>query len=249
MNSWTFPAPAPRPIDSAGRLYATILLSFLLLAYCSRPAQAQPVTATSPKIDFNREIRPILTENCFKCHGPDPGARKAGLRFDVRAEALKPVKSGAVPIVPGAPEKSAMVARITASDSQKRMPPAQTGKKLSSTQIESLRHWIAAGAAYAPHWSYVKPVRPALPDVKNKAWPRNPVDQFILARLEREGLKPSPPADRHALIRRVSLDLTGLPPTPEEVEAFVTNQSPTAYEAVVDRLLHTPAFGEHWARM
>src|SRR5438105_6719444 len=146
----------------------------------------------SPPVDFNREIRPILTENCFKCHGPDPGARKAGLRFDVRAEALKPVKSGAVPIVPGAPEKSAMVARITASDSQKRMPPAQTGKKLSSTQIESLRHWIAAGAAYAPHWSYVKPVRPALPDVKNKAWPRNPVDQFILARLEREGLKPSP---------------------------------------------------------
>ncbi|PYJ05801.1 MAG: hypothetical protein DME25_07785, partial [Verrucomicrobia bacterium] len=199
--------------------------------------------------DFNREIRPILAENCYKCHGPDDGARKAKLRFDVRTEALKPAKSGKTAIVPGAPDKSELVARITATDPDDRMPPLKTGKKLSAKQIELLRRWIAEGAPYATHWAYVKPARPELPEVKNKRWLRNPVDRFILARLEREGLKQSPQADRFTLIRRVSLDLTGLPPPPEEVDRFVRDRSPHAYEDLVDRLLAKEAFGEHWARL
>src|ERR1043166_1726422 len=202
-----------------------------------------------PKTDFNRDIRPILTENCFKCHGPDDGGRKAKLRFDLRAEALKPAKSGSVAIVPGVPDKSELIARITATDLDDRMPPLKTGKKLTATQIETLRRWIAEGAPYATHWAYVKPVRPAWPDVKRKQWCRNPIDSFILARLEREGLKPSPPADRYTLARRVSLDLTGLPPTSEEVDQFVKDRSPRAYESFIDRLLAKPAFGEHWARL
>jgi hypothetical protein len=201
------------------------------------------------KVDFNRDIRPLLSENCYKCHGPDDGARKAKLRFDVRAEALKPAKSGAVPIVPGSPEKSELIARVTASDPDDRMPPLKTGKTLTSAQIEMLRRWIADGAPYATHWAYVKPVRPPIPEVKNKNWPVNDVDRFILARLEKDGLKPSPPAERSLLIRRVSLDLTGLPPTPEEVERFLKDRSPRAYHDLVDRLLNKPSFGEHWARM
>jgi hypothetical protein len=213
-------------------------------------ANQVPAGETSAtKVDFNHQIRPILTENCFKCHGPDDGARKANLRYDVRAEALKPAKSGHVPIVPGAPDKSELIARITARSPEKRMPPVQTGKKLNSAQIDLLQRWIAEGAVYAKHWAYVKPMRPALPDVKNRSWPINAVDQFILARLEREELKTSPAADRYTLIRRLSLDLTGLPPTIGEVDRFVNDGSPTAYDGLVDRLLESDAFGEHWARM
>jgi hypothetical protein len=212
------------------------------------PGEASKKTGAG-HVDFNRDIRPILSENCYKCHGPDDGARKAKLRFDIRAEALKPAKSGEIPIVPGSPEKSQMVVRITASDEDDRMPPIKSGKTLSPTQIDLLRRWVAEGAPYATHWSYVKPVRPALPQVKRGSWPINALDRFILARLEREGLKPSLAADRYTLIRRVSLDLTGLPPTPEEVDSFVKDKNPRAYEELVERLLKKPAFGEHWARM
>jgi hypothetical protein len=206
-------------------------------------------TSGQSSVDFNRDIRPILSENCYKCHGPDDGARKANLRFDQSGQALKPAKSGHIPIVAGAPEKSEMVARITATDPNKHMPPVQSGKKLSAHQIDLLRGWIAEGAPYAMHWAYVKPARLELPSVNQKEWPRNAIDRFILARLEREGLRPSPPAEKHLLIRRVSLDLTGLPPTPEEVERFVQDTSPRAYEDLVDHLLNRPAYGEHWARM
>lgn len=213
-------------------------------------AELQDAKSASPQsADFNRIIRPILSENCYKCHGPDDGARKSNLRFDMRTEALRPAKSGRIPIVAGAPEKSEMVARITASDLEKRMPPQSTGKKLSSGQIESLRSWIRQGAIYAPHWAYVKPIRPALPEVSQTDWPSNPIDRFILARLEHEDLKPSPAADRYTLIRRVSLDLTGLPPAPQEVDAFVKDDSSNAYEKLVERLLGSKTFGEHWARM
>ena len=210
---------------------------------------AEGLQRGTAKADFNREIRPILTENCYKCHGPDDGARKAKLRFDLREAALKPAKSGKIAIVPGAPEKSEMIARVTTTDDDDRMPPLKTGKKLSSAQVESLRRWIAQGAPYATHWAYVKPVRPPLPEVKNKRWPINPIDHFILGSLESAGLKPSPRADRYTLIRRVSLDLTGLPPTLDEVDQFVKDRDPRAYEKLVDRLLAAPAFGEHWARM
>src|ERR1043166_6205149 len=202
-----------------------------------------------PPVDFNREVRPILTENCFKCHGPDDGARKAKLRFDIRAEALKPAKSGAVPIVAGAPDKSEMIARVTASDPDDRMPPVKSGKTLNASQVETLKRWIAEGAKYAVHWAYVKPERRPLPSISDHKWPSNALDYFILARLEKEHLRPSPQAERHTLIRRGSLDLTGLPPTPEEVKQFVKDTDPNAYEKLVDRLLQKDAFGEHWGRL
>ncbi len=209
----------------------------------------QTLKPETAKVDFNRDIRPLLSENCYKCHGPDDQERKARLRFDVRAEALKPAKSGERAIVPGAPEQSELVRRITAGDPEDRMPPPKSGRKLTGPQIDLLRRWVAQGAPYATHWAYVKPVRPVPPTVGNKRWPRNPIDSFILARLEHEGLHPSPEADRYALARRVSLDLTGLPPTIEEVDRFVKDRSPGAYGDLVERLLRKPAFGEHWARM
>jgi mono/diheme cytochrome c family protein len=216
----------------------------------SAVAMSRAVSAADPgKVEFNRDIRPILSENCFKCHGPGDEERKAKLRFDLRGEALKPAKSGNIAIVPGAPEKSELVARITASDPDDRMPPLKTGKTLRPAQIELLRRWIAQGAPYATHWAYVRPVRPALPAVRKTRWPRNPIDRFILARLERERLAPSARADRPTLIRRVSLDLTGLPPTLAEVNQFLQDKNPRAYEDLVERLLSKPAFGEHWARM
>ncbi len=225
---------------------ALILPVLTMLAVSSG---ARSILAASDKIDFNRDVRPILSENCYKCHGPDEIARKAGLRFDIRGEAIKPVKSGMIPIVPGAPEKSQMIARISSGDPHKHMPPPSSGKKLKPAQIESLRRWIAQGAPYAQHWAYVKPVRPALPRVKDRGWPINPVDYFILARLEREGLRPSARADRYTLIRRVSLDLTGLPPPLQDVDEFVHDPRPDAYERLVDHLLESNAYGEHWARM
>jgi len=230
-------APMRRP--------ASILILFLLSA--SIPVFGTAQAADAGKVDFNRDIRPVLSENCFKCHGPGEEERKAKLRFDIRDDALKPAKSGSLAIVPGAPEKSEMVAGITAADPDDRMPPAKTGKTLKPEQIELVRRWIAEGAPYATHWAYVKPVRPTLPQVKNVRWPRNPIDRFILARLEREGLTPSLQADRATLIRRVSLDLTGLPPTLAEVDDFLQDKSPSAYENLVDRLLTKPSFGEHWA--
>jgi hypothetical protein len=234
------------------RMAALCLVAALcaILVQCTFAAtNLAETTSQASKTDFNHDIRPILTENCFKCHGPDDGARKAGLRFDLRSETLKPTRSGGTPIVPGAPEKSELIARVTATDPKKHMPPAESGKKLSPAQTETLRRWILEGAPYATHWAYVKPTRPPLPGVKDKSWPRNPIDYFILARLEREGLKPSAPADKLTLARRVALDLTGLPPTPEQADAFVADSSPRAYEDLVDRLLQQDSFGEHWARL
>src|SRR3954470_13992657 len=171
--------------------FASRLCSALVLCVSLSINSQAAAPGTATKVDFNRDIRPILSENCYKCHGPDDEARKAKLRFDVRADALKPAKSGKIAIVPGAPEKSELLARITAEDADDRMPPLKTGKKLTPAQIESLRNWIAQGARYATHWAYVKPSRPPLPIVSNKQWPRNAVDRFILARLEREHLAPS----------------------------------------------------------
>jgi mono/diheme cytochrome c family protein len=235
------------PLESAVK---SVLAALAVLAVGWRAdLRAASKLAPAVTVDFNRDIRPILSENCFKCHGPDDEARKAKLRFDLRTEALKPAKSGKEAIVPGSPEKSELVARITATDPDDRMPPLKSGKKLDAKQIELLRRWIGEGARYATHWAYVKPERPALPLVRNKRWARNAVDRFILARLEKEGLHPSAAADQYTLIRRVSLDLTGLPPTLEEVDQFVRDKNLNAYDALVDRLLTKPSFGEHWARL
>jgi hypothetical protein len=205
------------------------------------------VYAGEKDVDFNRDIRPILSSRCFQCHGPDDGARKAGLRLDMREEALKGLKSSHRAIVPGDPAKSELLARITRSDDENRMPPAKTGSRLTPEAIARLRAWIDQGAAYKAHWSYAKPVRPSLPIVQDRSWPINPIDYFILARLEREGLRPNSQADKYALIRRVSIDLTGLPPTTEEADRFVNDPRPDAYERAVDRLLASLSFGERWA--
>jgi len=199
-------------------------------------------------VDFNRQIRPILSSHCFTCHGPDEKSRQADLRLDLR-EVATANRDGARSIAPGDPETSELVRRITSGDPDERMPPAETGKVLGPGEIETLVRWIKEGAPYAIHWAYQKPVRPPLPPVADPSWPKNAIDHFILARLEREGLRPSPEADRAALIRRVSLDVTGLPPTIAEVDQFLADRSPDAYEKLVDRLLATEAYGEHWARM
>ena len=239
-----YPLKKLSPAGSGPRIAITTLVALWL----AMPLATIAGSSTA-KVDFNREIRPILSANCYKCHGPDDEARKAKLRFDLPAEALKPAKSGATAIVPGSPEKSELIARITAKDEDDRMPPIKSGKQLTQAQIELLRRWIAEGARAATHWAYTRPVRPSPPVIKNKRWPINEIDRFILARLEKEGLKPSAPADSRNIIRRLSLNLTGLPPTSEEVTAFVNDKRPNAYERLVDRLLAKKAFGEHWARM
>lgn len=208
--------------------------------------------AAEPAVDFNRDVRPILSNNCFQCHGPDASERHGGgaegLRLDTSAAAQADL-GGYAALVPGKPAASELIRRIEADDAGELMPPSETGKSLTPREIELLKAWIRQGAPYAEHWAYVPPQRPALPEVNHRDWPRNAIDHFLLARLEREGLLPSPEADRYTLARRVALDLTGLPPTWEEVEALVNDSSPEAYAAYVDRLLKKPAYGEHWARL
>lgn len=202
---------------------------------------------TTGPVGYNRDVRPILSDKCFKCHGFDAATRKAGLRLDIREEALKPAKSGELPIVPGKPEASELVRRIESRDLDDVMPPGKGHEPLSSREITVLRQWIAAGAEYQPHWSFVPPLSPSLPVVNQRAWPVNAIDRLVLGKLEQLGLAPSKAADRETIIRRVSLTLTGLPATLEEVNAFVSDTSPQAYENVVDRLLRSQRFGERMA--
>lgn len=225
-------------------------LTVLLLNVHAEAVFAQnDQTVTAPRnIDFNRDIRGILSNRCFTCHGPDDAERQADLRLDNHDGATASLGDYAA-IVPGKPEASELLKRVSTSDPDLIMPPAGKGAPLSKEEIESLTQWIKQGAAYAKHWSYELPIRSELPKTSNKAWQKNAIDAFILARLDREKLSPNEEADRAALIRRVSLDLTGLPPTLEEVEAFLDDKSPKAYEALVDRLLEKDAYGEHWARM
>ena len=192
-------------------------------------------------INYNRDIRPILSDKCFYCHGPDESHREADLRLDVE-EAAKDYA-----VVPSEPDDSELIARITSDDADERMPPAESGKTLTQSEIELLRRWIEQGAKYQGHWSFTPPTRPKLPEVKQGDWVRNPIDNFVLARQEACGLTPSPIADRATLLRRVSLDLTGLPPTPAEVDGFLKDDSPQAYEKVVDRLLKSERYGERMA--
>lgn len=209
------------------------------------------VGASSSDIpDFTRQIRPILSDKCFRCHGPDEDERKGGddgLRLDT-PEGARVDLGGYQAIVPGNPAKSEIISRLLSEDLEERMPPRKTGKEVTPQEIDLIKRWIAGGAKYSRHWSYEKPVRAPWPKVKARAWPKGAVDRFILAKLEKEGLRPQPEADRPALARRVALDLTGLPPTLEEVDAFVADRSPAAYEHFVDRQLAKPAYGEHWAR-
>ncbi|HQR32054.1 MAG TPA: DUF1549 domain-containing protein [Blastocatellia bacterium] len=204
-------------------------------------------TQSVRRIDFNRDIRPILSDKCFVCHGPDATAKKIKLRLDSETSASADLGRGRRAIVPGDVEKSLLVQRITHSDDTMRMPPVDSGRKLTPAEIELLTEWIRQGARWQQHWSFVTPTRPALPTVKNTAWPKNEIDYFVLARLESEGLQPSSEADKPTLLRRVSLDLTGLPPTTKELDEFLNDNSPNAYEKVVDRLLASPRYGERMA--
>jgi len=207
------------------------------------PLLAWTAGASAGGLRYNDDIRPILVENCFSCHGADSAGRKADLRLDLRDDA---VESGA--IAPGDPDSSVMLDRIFSDDPDEVMPPPAMKKVLTAEQKDLLKRWIAEGAEYQPHWSFIPPVRPELPPVQRAEWIRNPIDRFILARLEKAGLTPAPEADRRALARRVALDLTGLPPEPAVVEAFVADPAPDAYERLVDTLLASLDWGEHRGR-
>lgn len=202
----------------------------------------------APPVDFERDIRPILSDRCFTCHGPDEANRQAGLRFDIEDVAKKPRGARPAVIIPGDPATSEILQRVAPADPAMRMPPPYSDRKpLSETEVATLRAWIEQGAKWKSHWSFQAPVRPAVPAVRDQSWLRNPIDSFILARLEKEGLKPAAEADRDRLLRRVTFDLTGLPPTLAELNAFVADKSPDAYEKVVDRLLASPRYGERMA--
>jgi mono/diheme cytochrome c family protein len=201
------------------------------------------------KVDYNREVRPILAGNCFACHGQDEAKRAKGLSLDRRDSAVKPLKNGNTAIVPRDPDSSELIVRVTEGDDTLRMPPRKAGNRLAPAEIDVLRRWIEQGAEYAPHWAFLAPKAQAIPKVADKTWPRNGIDFWILDRLQKEGLKSSSEASRPVLLRRLSLDLRGLPPTLEEIEGFVADQSGNAYEKVVDRFLADPAYGERWARM
>ena len=221
-----------------------ILAPLLAAAACAATAA---LCAAEP-LDYNRDIRPILSDKCFKCHGPDAAAREAKLRLDVRAEALAERRSGAIPIVPRKPELSEVVQRIESRFADERMPPADSNVTLAAAEITTLRRWIAEGAEYRPHWSFSRPEQTALPGIENPKFKiENPIDRFIFARLEKENLTASPEAGKPTLLRRVALDLTGLPPSPAALDEFLADVRPDAYERAVDRLLASPRYGERMA--
>src|ERR1700676_113679 len=212
------------------------------------PANDMPAAHNGAEkpVDFNREIRPILSDSCFKCHGPEEKSRQGNLRLDSK-ENVFAERSGYRIIVPGSSTASRLYQKVSSKDDAFRMPPAWSGTGLTPKQIELFRRWIDQGAKWQSHWAFEPPKRAAVPEVKDKAWPKNPIDNFTLARLAAERLIPSAEADRATLLRRVSLDLTGLPATPAEVDSFVADKSPDAYEKRVDHLLQSPHYGERMA--
>ena len=230
------PTSAPKSLDMRGLRLCSLVLSLALPVAFAKAADP-------PKLEYNRDIRPILSEHCFACHGPDSAARKASLRLD-RLKDAQELEA----IVPGNPEASGLVERVNSTNVKEVMPPPATKKTLTAEQKAILTRWIAAGAEYQPHWSLIAPKKAEPPAVKNGEWVRNPIDRFVLASLEAKELQPAPEADRRTIARRLSLDLNGLPPTPEEVEAFVKDESPDAYERYVDHLLASPKWGEHRGR-
>lgn len=225
----------------------TFLIASLSIAAVALLATGS-LPACADSINFSRDVRPILSDKCFACHGPEAASRKAGFRLDQRESAVGAAESGMTPITPGDPDASEVIARITSDDESIRMPPTNSHKSLTPEEIETLRRWIAEGAEWQAHWSFTPPVKHDPPAVAHEHWPRETLDKFILARLEREKLAPAVEADRVTLLRRVTLDLTGLPPTPAEVDDFLADNRPDAYERAVDRLLASPRFGEHMAR-
>jgi len=207
------------------------------------------LAANAPGVDFGRDVRPILSENCFPCHGQDAKKRMAGLRLDT-SEGATADRGGHAALVPGRPEASVLYQRITAEQPSRRMPPVSSNRSLTQAQIAILKRWIEQGGQYSKHWAFVPPVRPAVPETSDREWVKQPIDAFVLKRLESEGLRPSRPAAPSVWLRRVSLDLTGLPPSPSEIDSFVAEvkaQGEAAYQSAVDRLLASPRYGERMA--
>lgn len=240
------PAPAAVSLGSAVLVFSGITALAAPARRAPRPA-AKPAAAPVQRVDFNRDIRPILSSNCFACHGVDANKRTANLRLDTAEGLHGALPNGHRAVVPGKPAASELWKRVVATNAL-RMPPASTGKELKPEEIAKLKRWIEQGAPFAPHWAYA-PLKPQTPPaVRQAGWALNPVDGFILARLERERVKPSPEADRATLFRRLSLDLTGLQPTPQELDAFLADRAPNAYEKAVDQLLASPHYGERMAQ-
>ncbi|MGE3316912.1 MAG: DUF1549 domain-containing protein, partial [Planctomycetaceae bacterium] len=233
-NKWMLIHPSCRTFCVVAGLAIPLVLSL-----------SPPLLAAD--VDFTRDIRPILSSTCFDCHGPDEKKREAGLRLDIKEGAFA-AKDGHAAFVPGKPDQSEALRRILSQDPDEVMPPPASKKKLSDAQIALLKQWIEQGAKWSSHWSYSPPVRPQVPTVSDPSGVRNTIDLFVRARLEKEKLAPSPEADRVTLLRRLSLDLIGLPPTPEEVDAFMNDSGTDAYEKQVERLLASPHYGEKWGR-
>ncbi len=229
-------------MNNSTHFFASSIAILLLGSVSIHAIESQP-----ENLQYNRDIRPILSHACFTCHGPDAAARKAELRLDVRADTLRETASGALPIVPSKATASALIQRISSADLSQRMPP-EGHAALTAEQIETLTRWINQGAEYQQHWAFITPTQVKIPTVNNQRWTRNSIDKFVLARLEKSNLKPNAQADREALIRRVAFDLTGLPPTIKQIDAFLTDQQDTAYETMVDQFLESSAYGEHMAR-
>ena len=244
--SWDFLFPAFTnnrrwPIAMVSKVAITAALACWLVIGMAKWATAAEKPA-QPPISYSREIRPLLSNSCFSCHGADAGERKADLRLDQRDSAV------AAAIVPGKAAKSILMARITSDSRDDQMPPPDSKKpRFSPEAIAKIRQWIDEGAKYESHWAYTPPKRPSLPEVANKAWTRNPIDRFVATVHEREKVHPSPDADPRTLLRRLRFDLTGLPPTPAEVDAFAADASAAAYEQTIDRLMASPQFGERMA--
>ncbi|MCA9269679.1 MAG: DUF1549 domain-containing protein, partial [Planctomycetales bacterium] len=224
-----------------------VRLTWVCLIACLAARVAAADDPLPKEISFNRDIRPILSHYCFTCHGPDEGQRETELRFDVEETALAKLESGVRAVVPGDTGASELLRRVNSTDDDQRMPPADFGKRLNARQIAMLEKWIADGAKWQPHWNQVRPHRGDVPSAIADWKPLNPIDRFIHARLQEEGIAPTAPADKRTLARRLYFDLTGLPPTAAEVQAFVDDGSPDAYEKLVDKLLASPRFGERMA--
>ncbi|MGO9271040.1 MAG: DUF1549 domain-containing protein, partial [Terriglobia bacterium] len=230
------------------RIFFVVLIpAYLVLLTRPQPGvSGLPPEAPAKPVDFDRDIRPILADNCFACHGPDGKQRMANLRLDQKEE-LFADRGGYRIVTPGKSAESKIYQKVSSADPAVRMPPFYSERKLTPAQIELIKRWIDEGAKYEQHWSFVPPQRPPVPLVNGAQWPRNPIDNFVLARLEREGLKPSPEADKATLLRRATFALTGLPPTPAELDSFLADRSPDAYEKRVDQLLKSPHYGEKMA--
>jgi Protein of unknown function (DUF1553)/Protein of unknown function (DUF1549)/Planctomycete cytochrome C len=232
---------------------ASVVVVMMLLIGCvevsAEDRALEPRPKTAGKLAFNRDIRPILAEKCFKCHGPDAKQRKGKLRLDNRRDATAPASSGSPAIVPGKIDDGELFGRITSDDPDERMPPPESGKSLSAGEVARLKAWIEQGAEYQGHWAFLPPVRPPIPSVKNREWCRNPIDFFILANLEAQNLSPSPQAGDVAFLRRASIDLIGLPPAIEQIDAYLLDTRADAANRMIERLLDSPHYGERWGRI